>query len=225
MLSTEQPPPTPYRYAAYATRIRTILLSAHRYVAYASDVGESFRPVAHPWLVRGAYVLSTAYVMGDVAVVGWRARGQNMDMLELAKKGRELGWGMHKREQEGGGSTAMNIGGAQARDRGSGQVQHGHSETGDVSITAPVSTSTSAPSALSARNPISLADDFRTIMAERAVFQALASLILPALTVHTVVRYSGRALRRLPGTTVRTVVPVGVSLPCTFQICSSVVMV
>ncbi|KAK4932739.1 hypothetical protein LTR28_011371, partial [Elasticomyces elasticus] len=43
------------RYAAYATRLRTVLLSAHRYVAYTSDIGESFRPVAHPYLIKGAY--------------------------------------------------------------------------------------------------------------------------------------------------------------------------
>lgn len=35
---------TKLRYAAYATRLRTILLSAQRYVAYTSDIGESFRP-------------------------------------------------------------------------------------------------------------------------------------------------------------------------------------
>ena len=28
------------RYAAYASRLRTIMLSAHRYVAYTSDIGE-----------------------------------------------------------------------------------------------------------------------------------------------------------------------------------------
>lgn len=45
------------RYVGYGMRIRTILSAAHRYVAYTSDIGESFRPVAHPWLVKGAYGL------------------------------------------------------------------------------------------------------------------------------------------------------------------------
>ena len=31
-----------FRYAAYANRLRTILLASHRYVAYTSDIGESF---------------------------------------------------------------------------------------------------------------------------------------------------------------------------------------
>ncbi|KAK4696075.1 hypothetical protein P7C71_g1785, partial [Lecanoromycetidae sp. Uapishka_2] len=56
------------RYAAYASRARTILLSAHRYVAYTSDIGESFRPLAHPWLVKGAYGVSWAYLVGDLGL-------------------------------------------------------------------------------------------------------------------------------------------------------------
>lgn len=72
---------TPYRYAAYATRIRTILLSAHRYVAYTSDIGESFRPVAHPWLVRSAYGISWAYLAGDVANEGYKAYVRNRRIL------------------------------------------------------------------------------------------------------------------------------------------------
>lgn len=47
------------RYAGYGMRIRTLLSAAHRYVAYTSDIGESFRPVAHPWLVKGAYGMYT----------------------------------------------------------------------------------------------------------------------------------------------------------------------
>merc|ERR1712000_590971 len=61
------------RYAAYATRIRTIMLSAHRYVAYTSDIGESFRPVAHPNIVRAAYGISWLYILGDVSHEGCRA--------------------------------------------------------------------------------------------------------------------------------------------------------
>uniref|UniRef100_A0A0A9WLX4 Dimethylglycine N-methyltransferase n=1 Tax=Lygus hesperus TaxID=30085 RepID=A0A0A9WLX4_LYGHE len=43
--------PACYRYAAYGNRIRTAInasvKSASRYLAYTSDVGESFRPVFH----------------------------------------------------------------------------------------------------------------------------------------------------------------------------------
>src|SRR6201996_9826960 len=68
---------TNMRYAAYANRLRTIMLSAHRYVAYTSDIGESFRPIAHPILVRSAYGISWAYILGDVGHEGWKAYKRN----------------------------------------------------------------------------------------------------------------------------------------------------
>src|ERR1700742_3877271 len=69
------------RYAAYAARARTILLSAQRYVAYTSDIGESFRPVAHPWLIRSAYGISWAYLLGDVGHEGYKAYLRNRRAL------------------------------------------------------------------------------------------------------------------------------------------------
>ena len=69
------------RYAAYATRIRTIMLTAHRYVAYTSDIGESFRPIAHPYLVSGAYAVSWLYLVGDVSHEGYKAYCRNQRTL------------------------------------------------------------------------------------------------------------------------------------------------
>ena len=60
-----------FRYAAYANRLRTILLASHRYVAYTSDIGESFRPVAHPYLVKSGYAVSWLYILGDVSYASW----------------------------------------------------------------------------------------------------------------------------------------------------------
>eukprot|EP01127_Copromyxa_protea_P002227 TRINITY_DN1211_c0_g1_i1.p1 TRINITY_DN1211_c0_g1~~TRINITY_DN1211_c0_g1_i1.p1 ORF type:complete len:128 (+),score=23.56 TRINITY_DN1211_c0_g1_i1:31-414(+) len=48
--------------------------SAVRYSAYASDVGESFRPVVSPFVVRLSYGISWAYVIGDVAWEGYKAK-------------------------------------------------------------------------------------------------------------------------------------------------------
>lgn len=53
-------------------------------------------------------------------------------------------------------------------------------------------------------------EDYRTIMAERAVFQSLASMALPAFTIHSVVKYSGRAMKGLQSVFLRTWGPVGV---------------
>lgn len=52
---------TPFRYAAYASRLNVLLpqlriaaAASVRYVAYSSDVGESLRPVLKPWQVADA---------------------------------------------------------------------------------------------------------------------------------------------------------------------------
>jgi len=57
------------------------MMSAHRYVAYTSDIGESFRPVAHPWIIRGAYGVSWLYLAGDVANEGYKAYVRNQRIL------------------------------------------------------------------------------------------------------------------------------------------------
>lgn len=55
-------------------------------------------------------------------------------------------------------------------------------------------------------------DDFRSVMVQRAIFQGVASMGLPAFTIHSIVRYSGRALKNAKNTTIRTYGPIGVSL-------------
>src|ERR1700712_1566144 len=81
MIRAPQSTDTNIRYAAYVTRIRTALLSAQRYVAYTSDIGESFRPVAHPNLVKAAYGVSWAYLIGDVSHEGYKAYCSNQRIL------------------------------------------------------------------------------------------------------------------------------------------------
>ena len=51
------------RYTAYSARATKLV----RYLAYTSDFGEAFRPVAHPYLVTASYAVSIGYVVGDVA--------------------------------------------------------------------------------------------------------------------------------------------------------------
>jgi len=55
-------------------------------------------------------------------------------------------------------------------------------------------------------------EDYRTVMVQRAVFQSLASMALPAFTIHSVVRYSGRALKNHKNPKIRTWGPVGLGL-------------
>lgn len=47
-------------------------------------------------------------------------------------------------------------------------------------------------------------------MVQRAVFQSVASMGLPAFTIHSIVRYSGKALKDAKNRTIRTYGPIGV---------------
>jgi fission process protein 1 len=177
---------TPYRYAAYANRIRTILLSAHRYVAYTSDIGESFRPIAHPYLVRSAYGISWAYLLGDVSHEGYKAYLRNRRALETPGEA----------YKNASASVSSEIKGM---------------ATGNLS--APLSPAAPGKEAEEVSWPttsISLAEDYRMVMAKRAVFQSIASMGLPAFTIHSVVKYSSRMVKGVKMGFVRTWVPIGV---------------
>lgn len=54
-------------------------------------------------------------------------------------------------------------------------------------------------------------EDYRAVMAQRAIFQSIASMGLPAFTIHSIVRYSGRALKDVKNVRVRSYGPIGVS--------------
>lgn len=156
------------RYAAYAARFRTILMSAHRYVAYTSDIGESFRPVAHPKLVRTAYGVSWAYILGDVGYEGYKAYWHNQRVL----------------------NPAVELSDRTKRITGLSDVPAGTVAPGTVT-------------------PL---EDWRVVMVQRGIFQSLASMGLPAFTIHSVVRYSGRALKDVKNKTIRTWGPIGLGL-------------
>ncbi|KAK1755592.1 mitochondrial 18 KDa protein-domain-containing protein [Echria macrotheca] len=163
------------RYAAYASRFRTILLSAHRYVAYTSDIGESFRPVAHPWLVRGAYGVSWAYILGDVSYEGYKAYWHNQRILNPQLR-------LTPRQQHilGVNDATDPVAPPSAQDLKPGKV-----------------------------TPL---EDYRVVMLQRGIFQSIASMGLPAFTIHSVVRYSGRALKDVKNQKIRTWGPIGLGL-------------
>lgn len=160
------------RYAAYATRIRTAVISAQRYVAYTSDIGESFRPVAHPNYVRAAYGISFAYVAGDVAHEGYKAY-----------------WANHRVRNP---DIPVEV------------VQDHYSDA-----RSPVPDAVTQALKPGVVPPL---EDYRTVMLQRGVFQTLASLVLPAFTIHSIVRYSGRAMRDVKNVRVRTWGPIGLGL-------------
>lgn len=144
------------------------MLSAHRYVAYTSDIGESFRPVAHPKVVRAAYGISWLYLLGDVSHEGYRSYLQNQRILNP-----QLELTPHQ------------------------QKITGLPEKETKQLTA---------------GTVPPLQDWRTVMVQRGIFQAVASMGLPAFTIHSVVRYSGRAMKNVKNATVRTWTPIGLGL-------------
>jgi mitochondrial fission process protein 1 len=136
-------------------------------VAYTSDIGESFRPVAHPKIVRAAYGISWLYILGDVSYEGYKAYWHNQRILDpqLVLTARQE------------------------------KITGIHAPAGDV-----------------APGKVSPLDDYRTVMVQRGIFQTIASMGLPAFTIHSVVRYSGRALKDVKNKTIRTYGPIGLGL-------------
>lgn len=55
-------------------------------------------------------------------------------------------------------------------------------------------------------------DDYRTVMVQRAIFQSVASMGLPAFTIHSVVKYAGKAMKDVKNARLRTWGPIGLGL-------------
>lgn len=183
---------TNVRYAAYASRVRTIMMSAHRYVAYTSDIGESFRPVAHPYLVRSAYGVSWLYLAGDVANEGYKAYMRNQRVLH-PETAHETAHGNIFEKVRSLKDTVVDTSGVKA----GGIVGNGTSLTGgEVSP-----------------GRVPAIEDWRAVAAQRAVFQSVASMGLPAFTIHSIVRYSGEyAKKNIKNARLRTWGPIGLGI-------------
>ncbi|KAG7662650.1 uncharacterized protein J8A68_003858 [[Candida] subhashii] len=153
------------RYAAYANRFRTLLQASHRYVAYTSDIGESFRPVAHPYLVKFGYSVSWLYILGDVSYASW----------------------ITKRKVEGTFAPGL---------RPWDKLPEADKEASEKFI-----------------GSHSLVDsDWRLVALKRGIFQSIASMMLPALTIHSAVRYSSYLFKNTGVKVLRTYGPVAIGL-------------
>ncbi|KAF9026579.1 hypothetical protein BGZ52_006470 [Haplosporangium bisporale] len=116
------------RYLAYLARYKTLFMASSRYLAYSSDVGEAFRPVAGLRFVNAMYGVSFAYVGFDAKLAG--------------------------------------------------------ASNNEIGMT----------------------------VAKRGIFQGLASLVMPAITIHTVVHQSGRLFKNAASVTLRRWGPTAIGL-------------
>ena len=80
----------PMRVLGYAGRIGRLagsfLGKGSRYIAYSSDVGESFRPVVDRKWVTGGYVVAAAYVAADVGITSHTAYVEGNDVKREASQ-------------------------------------------------------------------------------------------------------------------------------------------
>ncbi|KAF1976422.1 hypothetical protein BU23DRAFT_551886 [Bimuria novae-zelandiae CBS 107.79] len=187
---------TNVRYAAYASRVRTIMMSAHRYVAYTSDIGESFRPVAHPYIVRTAYGISWLYLAGDVSNEGYKAYMRNQRVLH-PESAHETAHGSIVEKVKSLKDTVKDTSGVKA----GGIVGEGTNSTGTLTGVE------GSPGRVPA------IEDWRAVAAQRAVFQSVASMGLPAFTIHSIVRYSGQYARKnIKNVRLKTWGPIGLGI-------------
>ncbi|CUM62886.1 uncharacterized protein PRCAT00000445001 [Priceomyces carsonii] len=155
------------RYAAYTNRLRTILVASHRYVAYTSDIGESFRPIAHPFLVTVGYGISWLYILGDVLYTSWK--------VKMRSEGRYT--------------------------PGLKPWNYPYPEKNFL-----------AKEAFDATNTKAVDSDWRLVGLKRGVFQSIASMGLPAFTIHSSVRYSSYFFKNAKSRALKSYGPVGVGL-------------
>lgn len=73
------------RYVAYTA----LIARAARYLAFTSDVGEAFRPVVKPLIVRASYGVSWLYCLGDVAYETHKRSQEGMKGVDLVRFGTE----------------------------------------------------------------------------------------------------------------------------------------
>lgn len=182
------------RYAAYAMRLKTVIVASSRYVAYSSDIGEAFRPLTKPSVVRGAYAISWTYILGDVAYAGYKAAKQYEALAATTfstKTGplQELELEAAKLADKALHSVKENLPLEKVLDAKTLQslspnekveLRKRHTqrlaEQGEHAGVDP--------------NQVSEATHVGLVMARRAVFQSIASMALPAFTIHSIVRYS-----------------------------------
>jgi fission process protein 1 len=155
-----------------------------------ADIGESFRPVAHPYLIRSAYGISWLYIAGDVANEGYKAYMRNQRLVN-PETAEEPVHGNIVDKAKSLKSSITNTAGVKA----------GASSGNGSSLTGGEIVPGSVPAI----------EDWRAVAAQRAVFQSVASMGLPALTIHSIVRYSGRAMKNVKNVRLRTWGPIGVS--------------
>lgn len=194
----------PSRYAAYAMRLKTVIVTSSRYVAYSSDIGEAFRPLTRPEVVRGAYAISWLYILGDVGFAGYKAAQQ---YEALSKASTEP---VFKFESEAAKYADSTLSSAKANlpleNLLDAKTLSSLSQTDKVELRKRHAERVAQQNHHAANvdpSKVSETTHVGLIMARRAVFQSLASMALPAFTIHSIVRYSAPVFAKAKSARIR----------------------
>ncbi len=182
------------RYAAYLARLKTVIIASSRYVAYTSDIGEAFRPLTKPAVVTGAYAISWTYILGDVFYAGYKAAKQYEALASTTFT------------SASGPLQEFETEAARYADKALSSLKQDlpleklldHKTISALSPTEKVELRKRHTQRLAEQgkhagvdpNKISETTHVGLTMARQAVFQSIASMALPAFTIHSIVRYS-----------------------------------
>lgn len=201
----------PSRYAAYAMRIKTIIIASSRYVAYSSDIGEAFRPLTKPGFVRGAYAVSWTYILGDVAYAGYKASQQYQALASTTFS--SSGSPIQQFETEAAkyadkalSTVRENLPLEKLLDT---KTLNALSPTEKVELRKRHTQRLAAQGEHAGVDPNQISETMHVglVMARRAVFQSIASMALPAFTIHSIVRYSAPVFAKAKSTRIRAAGP------------------
>lgn len=81
----QQPETEDFRFIPFVVRTIPRLISTQRYLAYTSEVGESFRPLIPKYVVTGTYAASLLYVGADAA-------HHYQELKDKGSSGSQLAW-------------------------------------------------------------------------------------------------------------------------------------
>ncbi|PWZ03606.1 hypothetical protein BCV70DRAFT_170444 [Testicularia cyperi] len=198
----------PSRYAAYAMRLKTVIVSSSRYVAYSSDIGEAFRPLTNPSAVRAAYGISWAYILGDVGYAGYKAAKQYEALAATSAatpvssfETEAARFADHALTSARNNLPLEEILDAKTLDALSPleKVELRKRHTDRLALQG--QHAGVDPARISESTHVGL------VMARRAVFQSIASMALPAFTIHSIVRYSAPVFAKASSQRIRAAGP------------------
>ncbi|KDN36921.1 hypothetical protein K437DRAFT_265187 [Tilletiaria anomala UBC 951] len=169
----------PGRYAAYLMRLRTLITASSRYIAYSSDVGEAFRPLTSPNVVRAAYGISWAYLALDVGYAGYKAHLAHHEAVSPLESINNSLLKARNDIDKLSPAEKVELKKRQFDISNDATLSPHHSEITNIGL----------------------------VVARRAVFQSIASMALPAFTIHSIVRYSAPLFAKSSNARVRAAGP------------------